>query len=372
MENKDFDMAGMKVLIVDDTPTNLDVLQKVLANKGLNISVAPNGEVALKIVPSLMPDLILLDLMMPGIDGFETCEKLKSDPISKDIPVIFLTAKTDTTNVVQGFLVGGIDYITKPFFSEEVLVRIRTQLQLRKKNKELEMTQSKLERSNQDLQEFASVVSHDLKEPLRNLFHLGDFLKQDYGDQLDEKGQGYINKMSVVTNRMSQLIDSLLEFSQITEDTKPFETLDLKEIIQRVIENLQEQIKETNGVIHIGDLPAVKGEPSLFLQLFQNLIANALKFKRNEESPVIKIYGQSPSNEFCNIFVEDNGIGIDEKYAEKIFLPLKRLVSKEEYKGSGIGLATCKKIIDYHVGTICFKSLPGKGTKFIISLPINF
>jgi two-component system, sensor histidine kinase and response regulator len=314
-------------------------------------------------------NLILLDLVMPGIDGFETCEKLKSDPVSKDIPVIFLTAKTDSTDIVQGFLVGGIDYITKPFFSEEVLVRIRTQLQLRKKNKILKETQNKLERSNQGLQEFASVVSHDLKEPLRNIFRLGGFLKQDYSDQLDEKGQHYINKMSVVIDRMSQLIDSLLEFSQVTEDTKPFESLDLKEIIQRVVDNLQVQINETKGIIHIGDLPAVKGEPSLLLQLFQNLIANALKFKRSEEPPVIKIHGQSTSNEFCNIFVEDNGIGIDEKYAEKIFLPLKRLVSKEEYKGSGIGLATCKKIVDYHEGTITCKNRPGYGTKFVISLP---
>jgi signal transduction histidine kinase len=336
-------MAGMKILIVDDTPANLDIMRKVLADKGLSISVAPSGEVALKVVPLVMPDLILLDIRMPGIDGFETCKKLKSDPITKDIPVIFLSAKTDTTDVVQGFTVGGVDCITKPIFREEVLVRVKTQLQLRIKTKNLEETQSELERSNQDLQAFAFVVSHDLKAPLRNILHFGEFLQEDYGDQLDEKGQGFINKMSVLTHRMSELVDGLLEFSQITKDAKPFESLNIKETIQRAIDNLEVSINETKGIIHIGDLPTVKGEPLLLLQLFQNLIANALKFQRSEEPPVIKIYGQSTNNNFCEIFVEDNGIGFDEKYAEKIFLPLERLVSKDEYEGSGIGLATCKK-----------------------------
>jgi len=197
MENNDFNMAGMKVLIVDDTPANLDVLRKVLADEGLNISIAPNGEVALKLVPRLMPDLILLDIVMPGIDGFKICEIFKSDPITKDIPVIFLSVKSDKTDVVQGFLVGGVDYITKPIFYEEVLIRVRTQLQLRIKTKKLEETQNNLERSNQDLQAFAHVASHDLKAPLRNIFRLGNFLQEGYGDQLDEKGQGYINKLSV-------------------------------------------------------------------------------------------------------------------------------------------------------------------------------
>jgi two-component system, sensor histidine kinase and response regulator len=371
MENNDFNIAGMKVLIVDDTPANLDVLRKVLSDEGLSISISPNGEAALKLVSRLMPDLILLDIIMPGIDGFKTCEILKNDPITKDIPIIFLSAKIDKTDVVQGFLVGGIDYITKPIFYEEVLIRVRTQLQLRIKSKNLEETQNKLERSNQDLQVFAHVVSHDLKAPLRSILRLGDFLQQDYGEQLGEKGQGYINKMSVVTHRMSKMIDDFLEFSQINEGAKPFETLDLKEIIQRAIDNLQVSIKETKGIIHIGDLPAVKGEPLLLLQLFQNLIANGLKFHKSEEPPVIKICGQSTNNEFCEIFVEDNGIGFDEKYAEKIFLPLERLVSKDKYEGSGIGLATCKKIADHHKGTITCRSQPGKGAKFILSLPIN-
>ncbi len=372
MENFGFDMTGMTVLIVDDTPANLDLLQKILANKGLSISVAPNGEVALKIVSSIMPDLILLDIMMPGIDGFETCKKLKSDPITKDIPVIFLSAKSETADIVQGFLVGGLDYITKPIKVEEVLARVKTQLELRIKTKKLIETQRNLERSNQDLLEFASFVSHDLKAPLRNISQLGEFLKQDYGDQLEETGQGYIDKISVVTDRMAHLIDGLLEFSQITEDTKAFESLDLKEIIQGVLDNLQVSIKEIKGIIQIGDLPTIKGEPSLLLQLFQNLIANSLKFQRSEKPPVINVYSQSTNPEFCEIIVEDNGIGFDEKYAEEIFLPLRRLVSKGQYEGSGIGLATCKKIVDYHKGSISCRSQPGKGTQFIISLPINF
>ncbi len=371
MGNIEMDIAGMNILLVDDTPANLDVLRKILEEEGLTISVALNGEMALKIAPNLIPDLILLDIMMPGIDGFETCEQLKNDPVTKDIPVIFLSAKSDTSDVLQGFSVGGLDYITKPINSEEVLVRVRTQLQLRMQTKKLEETQGKLERSNKNLQEFASVVSHDLKAPLRNILRLGEFLKEDCSDQLDKNGQDYINTISVLTDRMTKLIDGLLEFSKITEDARPLEILDLKEIIKEVMDNLQVSIIETEGIINIGELPKINGNPVLIIQLFQNLIANALKFHKREEAPVIKVYGQSTNNEFCEIFVEDNGIGFEEKYTEKIFLPLKRLVAQEEYEGSGIGLALCKKIVDHHKGTITCRSQPGKGTKFTLSFPIN-
>ena len=148
MENSALDIAGMTVLLVDDTPANIDLLRKILAEQGFIISMAPSGELALKLAPRIIPDLILLDIMMPGINGYETCEKLKSDPITKDIPIIFLSAKTDPSDIVKGFKVGGSDYITKPIYREEVLIRVKTQLQLRIKTKRLEETQKRLEKSN--------------------------------------------------------------------------------------------------------------------------------------------------------------------------------------------------------------------------------
>jgi two-component system, sensor histidine kinase and response regulator len=180
MDKTDFNLAGMQILIVDDTPANIDMLRKILETKDFIISIAPSGEVALKLASRFNPDLILMDIMMPGIDGFETCQKLKNDPITKEILVIFLYAKTEKKDVVQGFSVGGVDYIRKPFNAEEVLVRIRTQLQLRLKTKKLEETQGELKRSNEDFQAFTTAISHDLKAPLRNILRLGKFLQEDY------------------------------------------------------------------------------------------------------------------------------------------------------------------------------------------------
>jgi light-regulated signal transduction histidine kinase (bacteriophytochrome) len=167
------------------------------------------------------------------------------------------------------------------------------------------------------------------------------------------------------------MIESLLVFSRIAKNPQPFELVSLKIVIQRGIDTLQVPIDETKGTIHIGEIVDLNGEPSLLLKLFQNLIANALKFHKKDEPPVINIRSQVNENQFCEIIVEDNGIGFDEKFADKIFIPLKRLVSNDEYEGSGIGLSTCKKIVDFHKGTITVHSQPDKGIKFIISLPMK-
>ncbi len=376
MEKNDPPLSGMKILLVDDNPANLDVLSIILEEEGYEISVAISGEMALKAVIHIAPDLILLDVMMPGIDGFETCRKLKNDATTKEIPIIFLSAKSDSTDIVKGFQSGGLDYIIKPFNQEEVLIRVKTQLQLRDKTKKLEEAEAEtrlfakeLERSNQDLQEFASAASHDLKSPLRKIVNLGEFLKEECEDLLNEKGKDYILKMREMSIQLSQLIDSLLEYSQITRNPKPFEPCDLKQLIEKVVENLKIQIHESNGKILIGDLPTIYGEQFLLHQFFQNLISNALKFHRQGEPPVINIRGESTDNGFWKIMVDDNGIGFDEENTDKIFQPFKRLVSRSEYEGSGIGLATCKKIVDHHNGTITCQSQPEMGTTFIITLP---
>ncbi|MZH03576.1 MAG: response regulator, partial [Nitrospinae bacterium] len=214
--------SGMKILIVDDNLANLDVLLRTLSEKGYDISVATDGDMALKAVAAACPDLILLDIMMPGINGFEICKRLKNDPATKDIPVIFLSAKTDPADIVQGFQCGGVDYITKPFKKDEVSVRVSTQLQLREKTNKLNIAQAeikfyaeKLERSNEDLQAFAYVASHDIKAPLRKIRMLSDMLIDKYEHVSAEEGKNYLSRICVVTERLNQLIDSVLEFSKL-------------------------------------------------------------------------------------------------------------------------------------------------------------
>jgi two-component system sensor histidine kinase/response regulator len=356
------DLKGMRILIVDDIPANIDVLYKTLATYGYELSIALSGEKALDSTPIFLPDLILLDIMMPGIDGFETCRRLKSNKATQNIPIIFLTAKTGEEDIVKGFELGAMDYITKPFKQEEVLVRVHNQLMLRRYINELE-------RSNQDLESFAWVVSHDLRAPLRKIETLGNFLKVDYEDLLGEQGKGFINNMAEITSHLSKLIDSLLQYSQVSMESKTFETVDLNSIVKKAVNNLDAQVQETNGKVSIGNLPTIAGEPALLYQLFQNLIANALKFHINKKPPIVEISSEARGKGNWEIVIKDNGIGFDQKYAEKIFRPFERLVNRNEFEGCGIGLAHCKKIIDRHNGDIKVESSPNQGSLFKIFLP---
>jgi two-component system, sensor histidine kinase and response regulator len=377
MEENNFESSGMKILVVDDNLTNLDVLLRTLSEGGYDISVATDGEMALKVVTVSSPDLILLDVMMPGIDGFETCARLKSNPATKNIPVIFLSAKTDTADIVKGFQSGGVDYITKPFNKDEVLVRVSTQLQLRDKTKKLQKAKNEikqyaeeLERSNENLQVFASVASHDLKAPLRKIRILADILADKYEGISAGEGKKYLARICTVTDQLNQLIDSVLEFSKLEKTPKVFSYCDLESVVRKVVRDLEVQIDETRGEIVVGDLPRVEGEPLLLYQLFQNMISNAIKYHQDGVAPVVHL-----ASSYCGktkrwqIEVSDNGIGIDEKYFDKIFKPFERLHGSGDFEGVGIGLATCHKIVQRLNGDITVRNNVEGGTTFSIGLP---
>ena len=374
MEENNFESSGMKILIVDDNLTNLDLLLRTLSDSGYEISVATDGEMALKAVTVASPDLILLDVMMPGIDGFETCARLKSDPATKNIPVIFLSAKIDSDNIVKGFKHGGADYITKPFKRDEVLVRVSTQLQLQDKTKELKKAKieikqyaEELERSNDDLLVFASVASHDLKAPLRILV---DILIEKYEGVSAEEGKKYLAKICAVTDQLNQLIESVLDFSKLEKTPKVFTSCDLESVVRKVVGDLEVQIEESRGEIVVGDLPKIDGEPLLFYQLFQNIISNAIKYHRDGVAPVVRLTSSYSDETKCwQIEVSDNGIGIDEQHFDKIFKPFERLHGSGDFEGVGIGLATCHKIVQRLSGDITVRNNVEVGTIFSISLP---
>ncbi len=226
-----------------------------------------------------------------------------------------------------------------------------------------------LEQSNRELQEFASVASHDLQEPLRKIQMFSDRLLARYGEALGEDGRDSIDRMKKASNRMRELIDALLSYSRLTTQAQPFSAIDLREIVHEVINDLEGRIEDTDGVIDLGELPAIEGDPSQMRQLFQNLIGNALKF-HGHEAPRVRISGNSCREGFCEISIEDNGIGFDENYRERIFAPFQRLHTRKEYEGTGMGLAICKKIVERHGGTITARSTPGKGAAFIVTLPV--
>ena len=237
----------------------------------------------------------------------------------------------------------------------------------------LRIYNEQLKRSNQNLEDFAYIASHDLQEPLRKVKAFSDFIKTKYESVLDEKGLDYISRMQSATGRMQALIDSLLTYSRVATKAQPFALVDLNVTLQGVITDLEMRIRDTGGRVDAGQLPSLEADHVQMQQLFQNLIGNALKFHRKDVPPVVKIYNQPVGADegYCRIVVEDNGIGFEEKYAEKIFAIFQRLHGREEYEGTGVGLAICRKIMDRHYGSIVARSVPGEGTKFIFTLPLK-
>jgi two-component system, LuxR family, sensor kinase FixL len=232
----------------------------------------------------------------------------------------------------------------------------------------------KLARSNSELEQFAYVASHDLQEPLRKIQAFGDRLRGKYDATLGTEGLDYLTRMQNAAARMQVLIQDLLSLSRVASHAKPFASVDLGDVARMVISDLEVRIQERNGRVEAADLPVVFGDRGQLAQLFQNLIGNGLKFQKPGENPVVKVSSEAANlpdgaGSAWRITVEDNGIGFDEKYRDRIFQIFQRLHGRNEYEGTGIGLAICRKIVERHGGVIAAHSSPGAGAKFVITLP---
>ncbi|MBT5551465.1 MAG: response regulator [Nitrospina sp.] len=376
MTKENFPSLGATILLVDDNFTNIELLQKILQKDGYEIAFAPNGEQALKIMPKLNPNLILLDIMMPGIDGFETCQILKENENTREIPIIFISAKSRPEDIIKGFEAGGVDYITKPFNITEVLARVRVHLQIQSLMAQKEKSEEKakafareLERSNKDLEDFAHLASHDLLEPLRKIITFGDRLK-DQSSGMNEKGKDYLERMQRASMRMKNFINDLLEYSKVTSIPKPNKLTHVGKLVQQVCEDLDLQIKNSNAAIEVGELPTLELNPTQISTVLQNLLSNALKYRREGVPPVISLTSSYDDTEKTwNIKISDNGIGIGKEYFGRIFKLFERLHGKDSFEGTGVGLAICQKIVINHGGKILVESQPDEGSSFIIKLP---
>ena len=373
----DASLKGMKILIVDDSPENIAILERTLGQEGFVMAVSTSGAETLDIAPKIMPDLILLDVMMPGLNGFETCQRLKADSLTKNIPVIFLTARTSNEDTIKGFECGAVDYIQKPYQVEEVLIRVRTQLKMvsllnhyQKFQDILNQYVKDLQRSNSDLNQFAAMASHDLQEPLRKISYFSDKLEKFLNLGNENPGASkWLAKIQNSVDKMESLIHSLLQFSRVGQ-VHPFEQVNLKDLVSEVLIDLEPSIRENRGTVRVDSLPTVEADRVQMRQLFQNLISNGIKFHRKEEPPRIHIKSsRCEQNNMWKITVQDNGIGFNEKYLSKIFKPFQRLCGKDEFEGNGMGTAICYRIMENHQGTITAQSVPNQGSTFIVSLP---
>ena len=264
------------------------------------------------------------------------------------------------------------------------MVCVSANINARKESEEkLRLAAARLQRSNNELQEFASVASHDLQEPLRKIQAFGDRLKLKCGAALSETGHEYLERMQDAARRMQTLLHDLLTLSRVTSKAQPFESVQLGDVVRQVASDLEVRIEQLGATVGIESLPTVEADASQMRQLFQNLISNALKFQRPDCKPEVIISsktlvadekiipGAFPGDEVCQVFIQDNGIGFDEKYAERIFTVFQRLHSRSEYEGTGIGLAVCRKIMERHGGIITAKSAEGEGATFIVTLPVK-
>ncbi len=262
----------------------------------------------------------------------------------------------------------------KARLEQEVAERKRAEASLRASEQRLHELTAELQRSNRELQDFASVASHDLQEPLRKISAFSDRLVRKYGDTLPADGQDYLARMKNAVERMSGLIEDLLTYSRVTTRAKPFEKLDLNVVVREVLEDLETRIHQTGGIVEVEDLPSIEADPMQMRQVFQNLIGNALKFRREGVAPVVHVGAEiveAPDGRQCRITVRDNGIGFEGQFAERIFRVFERLHGRDQYEGTGMGLAIVKKIAERHGGTASAEGVLNEGATFTVTLPVS-
>lgn len=360
-----------QILVVDDKPDNLRLLSAMLAHHHYEVRKALSSSRVIESVKADAPDLILLDIRMPEIDGYEVCTILKKDPETRDIPIIFLSALDDTLDKVNAFAVGGSDYITKPFQEAEVLARIENQLKIRELQCQLKIQNEELVRSNRELEQFAHIVSHDLQQPLQTIMGYTQLVALQEAESADSSTHECFNKILSAGDRMQHLIKELLNYALTGQESQEFTLVDCNVVLRQAIENLDRALNESQAVLSYPQLPMILGHETQLALLFQNLISNAVKFVSPNSKPQITLTVSQENRTHWLFAIKDNGIGIPPDHIGKVFKGFHRLHSVKQYPGHGIGLATCKRIVENHGGAIWVESQHHVGTTFYFKLPVQ-
>jgi two-component system sensor histidine kinase/response regulator len=360
----------INILLVDDVASKALALESLLSDLGARIVKASSGTEALRLLLRQEFAVILLDVQMPVMDGFETAMLIRQRKCSESTPIIFVTSiHTHENHVARGYSLGAVDYLFTPIVPEVLKAKVSVFIELSRKSKLLQKQTKELARSNDELEQFAYLASHDLQEPLRMISCYTQLLEANYREKLDQQGQEFISRAVDSCRRMHHLVTDLLTYSRAGKRKKDLEAVDCEAILRQTIEDLNWNIKESSAVVTHDRLPLVVADDLQLGQVFQNLLTNALKF-RGKETPKIHISAEKNESEWI-FSIRDNGIGINEKYANRIFLIFQRLHAQSEYPGTGIGLALCKKIVEAHGGRIWFDSELGKGTTFYFTIPLK-
>lgn len=388
-------LGPKKILAVDDSLTYLHELNDALKGEGYDVVMARSGEEAIELLAVQTVDCILLDLVMPGLGGHETCRRIKSAPIVRDIPLIMLTALENRAAMIQGLGAGADDYIQKS--SEFEVLRARVRAQIRRKQfedenrrireellrRELEATEARaarelaetraalveeLESTNKELEAFSYSVSHDLRAPLRAINGFSRILQRDFAGQFPAAALTLLDRVVTNAKRMDQLIEDLLLFSRMGRQALVKRPVDITTLVREAVDELRQQQPERVVDVRVGDLPDGVADASLLKQVLTNLLSNAFKFTQHKASALIEISGERrlPENEYC---VRDNGAGFDAQYASRLFGVFQRLHSDDEFEGTGIGLSIVQRIIQRHGGRVWADAVVGQGAAFHFTLP---
>lgn len=357
------------ILIVDDIPTNLSLVVEYLEAHQFRVLVAQDGEEALRRAILVVPDLILLDVMMPGMDGFDVCGCLKADARTRDIPVIFMTSLADTHDKVAGFSAGAADYVTKPLHVEELMARVNAHLRLRALQRKLETQNAQLAAANEELQAFSYSVAHDLSSPLRAIMGFAQILREEEGAGLNKEGRESLDEITAAATRMATLIKDLLRYAEAGKEALQAVPVPLEPVIQQITATFLARIKSSGARFVVVDpLATPLGDPTLIGLILSNLVDNALKYCRKDTKPEVRLSAVCKDGQVV-LRVTDNGIGIDPKHHDRVFGVFQRLHTAREYPGSGIGLAIVAKSARLMGGTASVKTAPGGGSTFCVGLP---
>lgn len=369
-----------RLLIVDDLSENRKLLASILKkNTDFDIVLAKSGVDVIKMFERedcRYPDVILLDIMMPEMDGFEVAEKLKENSNTKDIPIIFITALTDTESKVRAFEMGGVDYISKPFNKSELLARVNTHYQLKKMQDDLKKQNTELVRLNDKKNEFLGIAAHDLRNPLSIIMSAADLFQFKYERELNEHQNKLLERVLYSSKFMIDLLNDLLDISAIESGKLNLEFMkyNVVDLITSNIEfNTDLATKKDIGielVNNCNDSIIISIDNNKFEQVLNNLLSNAIKYSKSGTKVIVTI--GCDSNNF-NLSVKDEGLGIPKEEQDKLFAPFSKTSVKSTggEKSTGLGLAIVKKIIEGHHGKIWVESEVGVGSTFFVSLPLS-
>lgn len=353
------------ILIVDDMPHNIQIVANILINEGYQMAFARDGHSALEKVKNIEFDLILLDVMMPAMDGFEVCAKLNENPLTREIPVIFLTAKSDISSIVKGFEIGAVDYISKPFSDAELKARVKTHLQMKR-------TRENLQKANATKDRFFSIIAHDLRNPFNHILGFSEILLEKFDTLDDERKKSFVKNIYGSSQQTHKLLENLLSWARIQLGKIEWEPvkLDLGMNIAENISLLSNQAEEKEIILEskVTEKTYITADFNMLNTVLRNLIGNAIKFTPKGGNVWIESEGNASMVE---ISVCDTGIGISEEDIQKLFRIDEHytMVGTEEESGTGLGLILCKEFIEQNGGTITVDSIPNNGSTFTFTVP---